>query len=94
MKSALAKLLNRVNQSHSVSELTDILRLDRVGSVELSAANDFSLEEGRARKRVKLSSDHESPQTPSLAQIFRLRIDSMLVEQETSMTDGLSEVAP
>lgn len=58
------------------------------------SANQSWPEGGRARKRMRLSSDHEASRSLSLAQSLCLRINKVLTGEEISEIDGLSEIAP
>jgi len=94
MKSALADLLHKANSSNSLLRSADDRRWNESRDVKMSTEHQSSPEIGRARKRLRLSSDHERSESASLAQSLCARINKMLTGRDTSETDGLSEIAP
>jgi hypothetical protein len=87
MKSALADLLHKANSSNSLLRSAD-------HCLKMSTEHQPWPDVGRARKRIRLSSDHEPSEPAPLAQSMCAQINKMLTGRDTSETDGLSEMAP
>jgi hypothetical protein len=94
MKSALADLLRKANSSNSLLGSADNCRWNESQNMKISTEPQSWPDVGRARKRLRLSSDHELSELASLAQSLCARINKMLTGRDTSETDGLSEIAP
>jgi hypothetical protein len=60
----------------------------------MSETDQSWLDEGRARKRMRLSSGLGDFESTSTVESLFWRINRMLTGQETSEIEGLSEIAP
>ena len=87
-------MLHKVNNACFLSKSTHEGQYDHSGNLPMSEIDQSWPDEGRARKRVRLSSDHEHSAAISRAQSLFLRINRLLTGQDTSEVEGLSDVAP
>jgi len=94
MKSTLADLLHKANSSNTLLRSADNRRWNESQNMKMSTEHQSWPDVGRARKRLRLSFDHEPSESASLAQSLCTRINKMLTGRDTSETDGLSEIAP
>ncbi len=87
-------LLEMVNNTQALARSTGRLQGDRSEPAGELDSHDTWADEGRARKRLRLSSDHENLKPTSLAQKYCCKMNKLLGGDETSELHGLSRTAP
>lgn len=94
IEAALKALLDGIKRTHAPPRSTSQIRPEGQDSTKVETAGDVWSEGGRARKRLRLSSDHQSSEPMTLTQTLCSQINMVVCGKETADLNGLSRTAP